>query len=81
MMRSVSMEHARGALLGLFVGDAAGATLEFFRDKVSLQMARRAMRMPGSGWVGPGQVTDDSELAIALATALACRDPLPWFAS
>ncbi|KAI5059420.1 hypothetical protein GOP47_0025739 [Adiantum capillus-veneris] len=73
----VSRGHARGALLGLFVGDAAGATLEFTRGSITAEIARRAMLMPGGGVlrVGPGQITDDSELAMALCHALSHRDP------
>ncbi|MCO5569301.1 hypothetical protein L7F22_023013 [Adiantum nelumboides] len=70
-------KHALGALLGLFVGDAAGATLEFCRGRITPEIARQAMHMPGGGvlCVGPGQITDDSELAIALCHALSHRDP------
>jgi ADP-ribosyl-[dinitrogen reductase] hydrolase len=60
-------------LLGLFCGDAAGATLEFYRGgKITKSIAQKAMRMPGGGvlHVGPGQVTDDSELAMSLHMAL-----------
>ncbi|KAI5059817.1 hypothetical protein GOP47_0026136 [Adiantum capillus-veneris] len=72
----VSRGHALGALLGLFVGDAAGAPLEF-RGNITEDIAGRAMRMPGGGVldVGPGQITDDSELAMALCHALSHREP------
>ncbi len=35
-----------------------------------------AMKMPGGGMlrVGPGQVTDDSEMALSLAHALICHE-------
>lgn len=54
--------------MGLFVGDAAGATLEFMRGPFDDAVVERAMSMPGGGAlvVGEGQVTDDSELAIHL---------------
>lgn len=73
----VSREHAHGALLGVFVGDAAGATLEFSDIPISESMARQAIHMPGGGIhaVGPGQITDDSELTIALARALEGHHP------
>jgi ADP-ribosyl-[dinitrogen reductase] hydrolase len=54
------------AMLGAFVGDAAGATLEFVK-RITPEMVREAMKMPGGGvWnVGPGQITDDGELTLA----------------
>lgn len=61
-----------GALLGVLVGDAAGATLEFSSGTISKAKAERAMRMPGGGRidVAPGQITDDGELTLALLGAL-----------
>ena len=69
-------DHCKACLLGLFVGDAAGATLEFTPGRPSAKKAQRAMRMPGGGMlsVGAGQVTDDSELAIHLLLALHDKD-------
>lgn len=60
------------AMLGAFVGDAAGATLEFGRRPVLKEMAEEAMRMPGGGMmgVGPGQITDDGELTLAVWSAI-----------
>jgi ADP-ribosylglycohydrolase len=64
---------ARGALLGAFVGDASGATLEFLGRKPSAEDVEKAMSMTGGGWlrVAPGQITDDGELALCLARSLA----------
>lgn len=69
-------DAAVGCLLGALVGDAAGATLEFIGHKPSLAEAKHAMTMPGGGvWrVAPGQITDDGELALSLARALAEMD-------
>jgi ADP-ribosylglycohydrolase len=63
------------AMLGAFVGDAAGATLEFGRRPVKKEAAEAAMRMPGGGamGVGRGQITDDGELTLALWSAIR-----PW---
>ncbi|CAI7820838.1 unnamed protein product [Closterium sp. NIES-53] len=75
--RSRSLSRATGAIVGAFAGDAAGAVLEF-GGVVTAEAARRAMTMPGGGVfrVGPGQITDDSELALCLARALvAARAP------
>ncbi|MCO5567300.1 hypothetical protein L7F22_020990 [Adiantum nelumboides] len=77
----VSMDRAEGALLGVFVGDAAGATLEFLDVPITHSMAAHALHMPGGGIhaVGPGQATDDSELTIALARALKGHHPIHGF--
>jgi ADP-ribosylglycohydrolase len=88
--QKVRLKAALGCVLGGFVGDAAGATLEFqqeiFRDKKGDTayldgMVNEALKMKGGGhWgVGPGQVTDDSELTIALLSALASEDPAQPF--
>lgn len=68
-------ERASGALWGQAVGDALGTTVEF-QDQLGI-----ATRAPSS-WPGeligegpfqllPGQVTDDTELALCLARSLA----------
>lgn len=62
-------DRARGALLGLAVGDAVGTTLEFsVRDSQA-----RLMDMVGGGpfCLKPGQWTDDTAMALALAESLA----------
>ncbi len=70
------VDAAKGCLLGALVGDAAGATLEFIGHQPSQSEVRYAMTMPGGGvWrVAPGQITDDGELALCLARALAQMD-------
>ncbi len=75
------MDAALGCLLGLAVGDAAGATLEFKGGSISAAEAAEAMAMPGGGcWsVGPGQVTDDTELALSLAIGLRGHRPQDGF--
>ena len=63
---------AAGCLLGALVGDAAGATLEFFDGDITSEDVAWAMTMPGGGdlQVAPGQITDDGELTLSLARAL-----------
>lgn len=60
------------AMLGALIGDAAGATLEFYNRTITEEIALNAMTMPGGGpiRVGPGQITDDGELTLALWAAL-----------
>jgi ADP-ribosyl-[dinitrogen reductase] hydrolase len=62
-------DRARGALLGLAVGDALGTTLEFSRRDQHPHHAE----MTGGGpfHLAPGQWTDDTSMALALAESLA----------
>lgn len=65
-------DRAVGALLGLAVGDAVGTTLEF-----SIRDAGPPLTdMMGGGPfdLKPGQWTDDTAMALALANSLAGRD-------
>ena len=70
---NVQIDLARGCLLGALIGDAVGARLEFLGRHPSKEDVEEALKMPGGGvWrVAPGQVTDDGELTLALAQALA----------
>jgi ADP-ribosylglycohydrolase len=74
-------KHAYGALLGAACGDASGSTLEFYNGKITKTAAKHAMTMPGGGClgVGPGQITDDTELALALAAGLFKFNPVDGF--
>jgi len=60
------------SILGALVGDAAGATLEFYRQSITEEKALHAMKMPGGGHlrVGSGQITDDGELTLTLLRSL-----------
>ncbi len=77
----MSLDHARGALLGLAVGDALGTTLEF-RELDAPPFPTRCtgahVDVTGGGpfRVVPGQVTDDTQLAVCLAESLARRGGL-----
>jgi ADP-ribosyl-[dinitrogen reductase] hydrolase len=71
-MQEDILDRARGCLLGLAVGDALGTTLEFSRRDQSPWHAD----MTGGGPFGlqPGQWTDDTSMALALAESLlACQ--------
>ena len=71
--RSAISDRAIGALLGLAVGDAIGTTLEFApRD----DRATPLTDMVGGGPFGlePGQWTDDTAMALALADSLTDAD-------
>lgn len=67
-------DRAIGALVGLAIGDALGTTLEFSpRDT-----RRRLTGMEGGGpfRLNPGQWTDDTSMALALAESLLACDGL-----
>lgn len=66
-------DAALGTFLGACVGDAAGAVLEFMGRRPTTDDVAHALTMPGGGiWqVAPGQITDDCELGLSLADALA----------
>jgi len=55
-----------GSMLGAFIGDSIGSFREFIQGDCAYDMLEMAMKMPGGGpWrLRPGQVTDDSELAM-----------------
>ena len=64
-------EHYRGCLLGLAVGDALGTTLEFCRPGSFTPISD----MVGGGpfRLKPGQWTDDTSMALCLASSLTER--------
>lgn len=67
-------DRARGALLGHLVGDALGAQVEFSSaDAIARRFPNGVREMTGGGpWrLSPGQITDDGELTLACANALA----------
>ena len=69
-MESGVENFAKGCVIGAWVGDALGAVLEF--RPISPEGVQRALQMLGGGAhkVGPGQITDDSELSICLLRGL-----------
>ncbi len=70
------LDAALGCFLGAVVGDAAGGVLEFICRQITPEEVDAAMNMCGGGvWkLSPGQITDDTELALCLARAL-CLSP------
>ncbi|MDP3031750.1 MAG: ADP-ribosyl-[dinitrogen reductase] hydrolase [Rhodocyclaceae bacterium] len=72
-------DRAEAAYLGLAIGDALGATVEFMTPReIRVAFARSGgvhREMSGGGWLRlkPGQVTDDTTMSLALGDAiLAC---------
>jgi len=70
--RATLEDRALGAYLGLAVGDALGATVEFMTKGEIAHQYGVHDRIIGGGWLRlkPGQVTDDTEMALALGRAL-----------
>jgi len=65
-------DRARAAFLGLALGDALGATLEFM-TAAEIRAAHGVHReLTGGGWLRlkPGRVTDDTEMSLCLARAI-----------
>lgn len=69
-------DRAVGAYLGLAIGDAFGATVEFMTPReIAHQFAAQGgvhRHIVGGGWLklAPGQVTDDTTMSLALGDAL-----------
>jgi len=64
--------RALAAFLGLALGDALGATVEFLTPGEIRSRYKRHCKIRGGGWLHlkPGQVTDDTEMSLALGRAL-----------
>jgi ADP-ribosyl-[dinitrogen reductase] hydrolase len=72
-MTAITLEdRALAAFLGFAVGDALGATVEFMtKGEIAAQYGVHR-KIVGGGWLrlAPGQVTDDTEMALALGRSL-----------
>ncbi len=65
-------ERARAAFLGLALGDALGATVEFMLPR-EIQAEHGVLReIEGGGWLNlrPGAVTDDTQMSIRIGRAI-----------
>jgi ADP-ribosyl-[dinitrogen reductase] hydrolase len=65
-------ERALGAYLGLAVGDALGATVEFMSPTEIREEYGIHRHMIGGGWLHlqPGQVTDDTQMCLVLGRSI-----------
>jgi ADP-ribosyl-[dinitrogen reductase] hydrolase len=66
---------ALGAYLGFACGDALGATVEFMSPRQIQKCYGQHRDMIGGGWLGlaAGQVTDDTQMSLALGQAIIDR--------
>jgi len=68
-------ERALAAYVGFAMGDALGATVEFMtREEIAARHGEHR-DMVGGGWLKlkPGQVTDDTQMCLALGNAILAR--------
>jgi ADP-ribosyl-[dinitrogen reductase] hydrolase len=87
------LDRALGAYLGLAIGDALGATVEFLTHGEIAARYGEHNKIVGGGWLKlkPGQTTDDTAMSLALGRALikakgfdlktVCEEFAAWFRS
>ena len=78
-MTSLSVENrALAAYLGFAIGDALGATVEFMTKREIAAEYGVHKEITGGGWLKlkPGQVTDDTQMSLALGRSLIRRGGL-----
>lgn len=70
--RPSSIERAQAAYLGLAIGDALGASVEFMTPNEIRHQFGVHREIVGGGWLRlrPGQVTDDTTMSLALGEAI-----------
>src|ERR1017187_8410276 len=72
----VNLEEVRGrayaSLLGVAIGDALGATVEFMTASEIKQTYGVLRDIRGGGWLrlAPGQVTDDTQMTLCVARSI-----------
>lgn len=71
-MNDPCVGRAEAAYLGLALGDALGATVEFLTPREIKYQFGVHREIRGGGWLNikPGQVTDDTTMALALGAAI-----------
>ncbi|OGU17989.1 MAG: ADP-ribosyl-[dinitrogen reductase] hydrolase [Geobacteraceae bacterium GWC2_53_11] len=65
-------DRARAAFIGMAIGDALGATVEFMTASEIASKYGTFKDIVGGGWLRlkPGQVTDDTEMALCIGRAI-----------
>ncbi|CAF1274602.1 unnamed protein product [Adineta ricciae] len=68
-----------GSLLGLAIGDALGASVEFRPQRFLVENRVTDLQSGGTWGLNRGEFTDDTSMALCLANSLvACRDFIPY---
>ncbi len=65
-------QRARASLLGLAIGDALGATVEFMTASEIRTQYGVHRKLTGGGWLRlrPGEVTDDTQMSLCIARSI-----------
>ncbi|HEY6879320.1 MAG TPA: ADP-ribosyl-[dinitrogen reductase] hydrolase [Polyangiales bacterium] len=76
-------ERALGAYLGLALGDALGATVEFMTPREIVHKHGVHTEIVGGGWLDlpRGAVTDDTEMALALGASILLKEGFDVYAA
>jgi ADP-ribosyl-[dinitrogen reductase] hydrolase len=80
MSTSINMQdihkRAEAAFFGLALGDALGATVEFMTPGEIMSKYGCLNEITGGGWLKlkPGQVTDDTQMSLCIARAIAASN-------
>lgn len=66
------LNRARAAFIGMAIGDALGATVEFMTASEIKNKYGTFKDIVGGGWLRlkPGQITDDTQMALCIARAI-----------
>lgn len=73
-------DRIRGALYGVVVGDALGVPLEFMTaEEILAKYGAPVREMISGGWLSvvPGEVTDDTQMTLAVAEGIAENPEMP----
>lgn len=75
----MNANRIKGALYGVAVGDALGAPLEFMTAEQIEKKFGKVTEMIGGGWlnVRPGEVTDDTQMSVAVAEGIVANPENP----
>lgn len=73
-------DRIKGALYGVAVGDALGAPLEFMSAREIRARHGYVTEMIGGGWlsVRPGEITDDTQMTLAVAEGIVAAPEDPY---
>lgn len=74
------LSRYEGAILGVAIGDALGAPLEFMTGEEISKKYGTVRDMIGGGWLSvlPGEVTDDTQMTMAVADGILANPDNPF---
>lgn len=74
------LSRYEGAILGVAIGDALGAPLEFMTGEEISKKYGTVRDMMGGGWLSvlPGEVTDDTQMTMAVADGILVNPDNPF---